>query len=100
MIKDLILNSDIKAINDRFNKEGRITPDESILLREHQLSESQIQIACVNIIKVRYGNLKDASVIFQQNDNGGYYSTMQNPYYEAAARKKKKRMGRWYYMDV
>ena len=70
MIKDLILNSDIKVINNKSNKGGTLTPDEATLLRECQLSESQIQIACHNIIKDKYGHLKDASVVFQKNDNG------------------------------
>ena len=31
----------IKTINDKFNEQGRLTPNESILLRESQLSECE-----------------------------------------------------------
>ncbi len=70
MIKNLITSSDIKTINDKFNKKGILTSDETTLLREHQLSESQIQIVCHNIIKARYYHLKDSDVDFVQIDNG------------------------------
>ncbi len=71
MIKDLITNKDLKTINDKFNKFGTLTPNESVLLSEGHLTESKIQIACHNIIKARYGYLKYCNVKLVQVDNGG-----------------------------
>lgn len=67
MIKPLITNKDIKAINEKFNHKGSITPDETTLLREASMSESQIQIACHNLIKVMFPD----KALFVQIDNGG-----------------------------
>lgn len=65
MIKDLVTTADLKMFNDYCNIQ------EARLLQEANLSESQIQIACHNIIKSRYNNLKDNKVNFVQIDNGG-----------------------------
>lgn len=65
MIKDLVKVTDLKKFNDSCNTE------EARLLQEANLSESQIQIACHNIIKTKYDNLKNCKVNFIQIDNGG-----------------------------
>ena len=81
MIKDLIKPSEITAINKKLNTSGSITSKEATLLRESTLSESNIQIACHNIIKAKYPD----SVIFVQIDNGGAMGVAQ--------KKKKKAEG-------
>jgi len=65
MTKDLVTTADLKKFNDSCNTE------EARLLQEAFLSESQIQIACRNIIKTKYDNLKNCKVNFIQIDNGG-----------------------------
>lgn len=88
MIKDLVTNKDIKAINEKFNKEGAISPNETTLLREHQLSESQIQTACHNIIKNKYGYLKNCDIDFIQIDNGGKSGINQKKIKKAEGTRK------------
>lgn len=65
MTKDLVTPADLKTFNEPYNTQ------EARLLREINLSESQIQIACHNIIKTKYNNLRDCKVNFIQIDNGG-----------------------------
>lgn len=73
MIKDLITNKDIRAIQAKLDKSGSISPDEYTLLCEASKSESQIQIACHNIIKDRFPN----KALFVQIDNGGAMGVRQ-----------------------
>ncbi len=65
MIKDLVTTADLKTFNDPCNTQ------EARLLQEADLSESQIQIACHNIIKFKYSNVAGGKVHFIQIDNGG-----------------------------
>jgi hypothetical protein len=81
MIKPLICNSDIREIQKKLEKKGSIYMDESTLLREATLSESQIQQACRRIFLAKFGN----KVKFMQIDNGGKMSII--------LRKKKAREG-------
>lgn len=72
MIKDLVTPADIKAIYDNMLlSKKHTTNDELVLYNEATRTESQIQIGCHNIIKAKYGHLKEASVCFVQIDNGG-----------------------------
>jgi len=70
-MKPLITNKDIKLINAKLSTQGSLTSIETALLQESQKSESEIQIACHNIIKDRYSFLNHCEVEFVQIDNGG-----------------------------
>lgn len=80
MIKPLIYNSDIKAIQKKAERTS-ISIDESSLLRQAALSESEIQQACKRIFCQKFGS----SAKFIQLDNGGKMSVI--------ARARKKREG-------
>jgi len=82
MIKALITNKDIKAINNKLTEFAKVTADEANLLQVAKWSEFQIQSACRNIFKSGgFGN----NAIFLQIDNGG--SSIEG------IRKKKGAMG-------
>jgi hypothetical protein len=67
MVKNLVTNADIRAIQKKFDLLGKLLPQEARLLFEASRSESQIQIACHNLIKDKFEN----NVLFIQIDNGG-----------------------------
>lgn len=71
IIKSIVTGADIKKYWKKGLEGGSISGDEARMSIQAPWIESQIQIACHNIIRAKYGNLKDAHVIFQQNDNGG-----------------------------
>lgn len=68
MIKNLITKKDLREINSRFDKMGKLSMDEVSLLRGANLKEYQIQTGCHNIFKA--ANLGDKAA-FIQIDNGG-----------------------------
>ena len=68
MIKSLITQKEIRDINQKFDKIGKLTADEAALLQVANWSEFQIQSACYNLFK---GAGFVDSVIFVQIDNGG-----------------------------
>lgn len=70
MIKSLVTPKDISSIQKKFDKMGRLTPDEATLLYEASLIESNIQTACHNLIKNEYQYKKDVRIDFVQVDNG------------------------------
>lgn len=67
MIKNLITHKDLKLISQK----SEMTRDELTLFQEQSRSEKEIQIACGNIFRARYGALTGSGCFFQQNDNGG-----------------------------
>jgi hypothetical protein len=69
LVKPLIFNSDIKAIEKKVLS-GCVTALEADLLRHAKLSESQIQQACRRIFLSKFGD----KAKFIQIDNGGNLS--------------------------
>ena len=94
MIKDLIQNNDIKAINEKDRKTGSISINERDLLIQSNWSESDVQKACYRIIQ---DNPKfNDCVVFQQNDNGRNYDnpTKKDSDYEYSRKWKMALLGR------
>lgn len=86
MIKNLLTKSDINKIHNKILLPNSVlTKDELTLYNESSKKESQIQIACNNIIKDKYGHLKDCNINFVQVDNGSKSGIAQ--------KKKKKAEG-------
>ncbi len=73
MIKNLVTPGDIRAIKQKEKSVGSISPQEMTLLREASMSESEIQIACHNLIKVLFPD----EALFVQIDNGGKMGAKQ-----------------------
>ena len=73
MIKSLVTPADIRIIEQKLERVGSLTPQESTLLSEASMSESQIQIACHNMVKVLFPD----EALFVQIDNGGAMGVTQ-----------------------
>lgn len=75
MIKDLVTQKDIRAIEAKSDKMGKLTHDEATLLQTAKWSEFHIQSACYNLFKsARFGD----NAIFVQIDNGGSAEGIRN----------------------